>query len=69
VKVSWTYDLSKRKSGPLQVELHYPKDYTTFEEKQEEIPLTQRKYLSPHTGKWVGYARACVLGLVDKKNK
>lgn len=65
VKVSWTYDLSKRKSGPLKVELYYPKDYTTFEEEQEEIPLSKRKYLNPNTGKWVGYGRGKQLGLVN----
>jgi hypothetical protein len=69
VKISWTHDLSKRKLGPIMVELYYPKDYATFEEEQELIPPTQRKYLSPHTGKWVAYQRACALGLVEKKNK
>jgi len=69
VKQFWTYDLEKRCNGPVKVEITYPTNYSTFEEEQEQIPVSQRKYLNPNNGKWVAYARACVLGLVDKKNK
>jgi hypothetical protein len=69
VKQFWTYDLDKRKNGPTKVEITYPTNYSTFEEEQEQIPASQRKYLNPNNGKWVAYQRACVLGLVDKKNK
>jgi hypothetical protein len=67
--VLWYFDLNKSKNGPVEIIIEYPKTYITFEEEQEQIPLSKRKYLNPNNGKWVAYARACVLGLVDKKNK
>ena len=65
VKQFWTYDLEKRKNGPTKVEITYPTNYSTFEEEQEQIPASKRKYLNPHTGKWVAYGRAKQLGLTD----
>lgn len=65
VKQFWTYDLEKRPNGPIKVEITYPTNYSTFEEEQEQIPLSKRKYLNPHTGKWVAYGRAKQLGLIN----
>lgn len=68
-KVIWSFDLNKTKKGPIEINIEYPPNYSTFEEEQEQIPLSKRKYLNPNNGKWVAYQRACVLGLVEKKNK
>jgi len=65
VKQFWTYDLDKRRNGPVKVEITYPTNYSTFEEEQEQIPVSKRKYLNPNTGKWVAYGRAKQLGLTD----
>ena len=65
VKQIWTYDLSKFKRGPISVEIFYPSNYVSLDEEQEELPLTERKYLNPHTGKWVAYFRAKQLGLIN----
>jgi len=65
VKQVWTYDLSKFKRGPISVEIFYPSNYVSLDEEQEELPLTERKYLNPHTGKWVAYGRAKQLGLTN----
>jgi hypothetical protein len=46
------------------VELDYPSGYKTFEEEQEELPITKRKYLNEETGDWVGYGRAKQLGII-----
>jgi hypothetical protein len=65
--ISWIFDLNITKKGPIEITIEYPKTYITFEEEQEHIPATKRKYLNPHTGKWVTYARGLALGLIDKK--
>jgi hypothetical protein len=64
VKLLWTYDLSKRKFGPIKVEIAYPSSYNTFEEEQELLPMSKRKFLNLNTGKWVSYGRAKQLGLI-----
>jgi hypothetical protein len=69
VKQVWTYDLNKFKRGPISVDVHYPSNYISLEEEEEKLPISKRKYLNPNNGKWVAYQRACVLGLVEKKNK
>jgi hypothetical protein len=69
VKQVWTYDLNKFKRGPISVDIHYPSNYISLEEEEEKLPISKRKYLNPNNGKWVAYQRACVLGLVEKKNK
>jgi hypothetical protein len=69
VKHVWTYDLNKFKRGPISVDIHYPSNYVSLEEEEEKLPISKRKYLNPNTGKWVSYARAYVLGLIEKKNK
>jgi len=63
VKQVWTYDLTKFKRGPVSVEIFYPSNYVSLDDEQKEFPPTQRKYLNPHTGKWVAYGRAKQLGL------
>ena len=62
-KQIWKYDKTKNPSGPLSVEIKYPKGYKTFAEEQEEIPATKRKYCTEQ-GNWVGYQRAKALGLI-----
>jgi hypothetical protein len=69
VKQVWTYDLSKFKRGPISVDIYYPSNYVSLEEEEEKLPISKRKYLNPNNGKWVAYQRACVLGLIEKKNK
>ena len=62
-KEIWTYDKTKNPSGPLSVEIKYPKQYKTFAEEQEELPATKRKYCT-EKGNWVGYQRAKALGII-----
>jgi len=65
----WTYDLNKNPSGPISVEINYPKNFNTgtkdqdLENKYKNAPISQRKWLAP-SGKMVGYQRAKSLGLV-----
>jgi hypothetical protein len=60
VKMNITYKGNRMTS----VELDYPSGYKTFEEEQEELPITKRKYLNEETGDWVGYGRAKQLGII-----
>ena len=64
----WKYDLSKSDRGPYEVEVIYPKSFKTqheiMEEQNNKIPLTQRKYINPANGKFVGYQRAKALNLI-----
>jgi hypothetical protein len=45
--------------------MEYPKGTKTFEQMQELLPKTRRRYLNPETGKDVAYTRAKELGLVS----
>jgi hypothetical protein len=66
----WKYNLNINESGPISVEMIYPKRYnvSTKEEELDQMyknaPLTQRKYITEE-GKLVGYGRAQTLGLVN----
>ena len=64
VEILWYYDLSRTKKGPVEVEIKYPKVYKTFDEEQESLPITQRKFYNPSNGNYVGYQRAKVLGIL-----
>jgi hypothetical protein len=65
----WKYNLHKNQRGPVEVELVYPKDYQTVEQRlnmdNSSLPKTKQQYLNPNNGKMVGYYRAKTLGLVD----
>lgn len=63
-KSIWTYDYSITRNGPVNVEIIYSKDYTSFEEEQKDLPITKRKYLNKETGKYVAYTRAKQLGIL-----
>ena len=69
VKQTWSYDTSISMNGPIKVDISYPSSYVSSEEIEEQLPASKRKYLNPHNGKLVGYARGLALGLVDKKDK
>ena len=62
-KQIWIYDKTKNPFGPISVEIKYPKDYKTFDEEQEQLPATKRKYCT-EKGNWVGYQRAKALGII-----
>ena len=67
VKDIWTYDLDKNPSGPISVESIYPKGYNhllDYTQKENHwIPVTQRTYVNPKTGKEVSHNKALQLGL------
>lgn len=65
VVVTWVYNLKTFNKGPIQINIEYPSKYTTLEDEQDVLPVTQRKYLNPNNGKWIGYSRAKQLGLID----
>jgi hypothetical protein len=52
-------------NGPINVEIFYPNNYVSFEEEEEKLPASKRKYLNPHNGKLVGHFRAKQLGLIN----
>jgi hypothetical protein len=61
----WKYDIRKNPNGPYETIMEYPKGTKTFEQMQELLPKTRRRYLNPETGKDVAYTRAKELGLVS----
>jgi len=67
VRDIWTYDLDKKTSGPISVESIYPKDYNhildyTLKE-NHWIPVANRTYVHPKTGKEISHNKALKLGL------
>ena len=65
VKQIWSYDTAISMNGPINVEIFYPNNYVSFEEEEEKLPASKRKYLNPNNGKLVGYFRAKQLGLIN----
>jgi len=61
----WKYDMNKNPNGPYETITSYPKGTKTFEQIQELLPKTKRRYLNPETGKDVAYTRAKELGLIS----
>lgn len=61
---TWHYNLDKFANGPFKVEMKYSTKHLTFEEQNELLPKTQRKYYNPENNKYVGYGRAKQLGLI-----
>ncbi len=62
----WKFDMNKNPNGPYETTTSYPKGTKAFEQMQESLPKTKRRYLNPATGKEVGWLRYKQLGL-DKK--
>ena len=60
----WYFDTNITKNGPVSVEIKYSKKYKSFEEEQEELPITKRKFFNESNGKYVGYTRAKALGIL-----
>ena len=60
----WKFDMRKNPNGPYETIMEYPKGTKTFEQLQEALPKTKRRYLNPLTGKEVAYTRAKELGLI-----
>lgn len=62
---TWFWDKSVRsfQEGPVKTETKYPRGYLDFEQEQELLPMTKRKYLLDN-GKIVGYARAKAIGFI-----
>jgi hypothetical protein len=75
VKKIWKYDLDKFPNGPIEVELIYPKDWVSYEDRVKQakklekklngkLPKSKMKYLNPTNGKMVSYSRAKTLGII-----
>ena len=62
----WKYDIRKNPNGPYETAMEYPKGTKTFEQMQELLPKTKRRYLNPETGKEIGWLRYKQLGLDQK---
>jgi hypothetical protein len=62
---TWYWDKSIRpfNEGPIKTVTKWPKGYLDFEQMQELLPRTKRKYMLDD-GRIVGYARAKALGFI-----
>jgi hypothetical protein len=63
-KQVWKYDLTKSKYNPYETTIEYPKGTKSFEQVQELLPKTKRKYIHSGNGKIINYQRAKELGIV-----
>tara|TARA_R110000744_G_scaffold126272_1_gene232521 strand:+ start:835 stop:1110 length:276 start_codon:yes stop_codon:yes gene_type:complete len=61
---TWHYNLDKFSNGPFKVDIKYSTSHLTFEEINEALPKTQRRYYNPANQKYIGYGRAKQLGLL-----
>jgi hypothetical protein len=64
IKTIWTWDKAKFKTGPISVEIEYPKDFKNFEEEQASLPATKRQYFDEEAGYYVGYQTAKKKGII-----
>lgn len=64
VRSTWKYDSNITKNGPYETITHWPKNTKSYEQEQEMLPKTVRKYLNEETGKYVAYQRAKELGII-----
>jgi len=64
----WYFNYGKFDRGPFKVEIKYPEGYESFEEQNDNLPITQQKFLNPSNNKLVGYSRAVQLGLYKPEN-
>ena len=60
---TWYWDKSISIDGPLKTVTKWPKGALDFEQVQEALPKTKRKY-SLDDGRIVGYTRAKALGFI-----
>ena len=60
---TWYWDKSVRVDGPIKTVTKWPKGALDFEQVQEALPKTKRKY-ALDDGRIVGYARARALGII-----
>lgn len=63
IKTTWTYNIGYKK-GPISVEVEYPRNYISFEEEQESLPITKRQYFDEKEGYYVGYQTAKKKGII-----
>jgi hypothetical protein len=61
--MTWYWDKSIRTEGPVKTVTKWPKGALDFEQVQEALPKTKRKY-ALDDGRIVGYARARALGVI-----
>ena len=61
---TWHYNLDKFSNGPFKVDIKYSTNHLTFEEINEALPITKRRYYNPANQKYIGYGRAKQLGLL-----
>ena len=75
VKTIWKYDLDRFANGPVEVDIVYPKDWISYEDRAKKakklakqlngkVPKSKMKYLNSDTGKMVSYGRAKQLGII-----
>jgi len=75
IKTVWKYDLDKFANGPVEVDIIYPKDWISYEDRAKKakklakqlngkVPKSKMKYLNSDTGKMVSYGRAKQLGII-----
>ena len=60
---TWYWDKSISIDGPIKTVTKWPKGALDFEQVQEALPKTKRKY-SLDDGRIVGYTRAKALGFI-----
>ena len=60
---TWYWDKSISTDGPIKTETKWPKGALDFEQVQESLPKTKRKY-ALDDGRIVGYTRARELGII-----
>lgn len=60
---TWYFKKGQLNKGPFRVEIEYPEDFKSEEEVNENLPITQQRFLNPANNKMVGYGRAVQLGI------
>lgn len=67
-KTKWIWDLDISENGPISIEVigeGYEEEKREEENNDKTLPKTKRKYLNPNNGKYVGYARARALNIIE----
>ena len=64
LKSIWKYDLNITTTGPVSVEQVYPKNWKSWEELNDALPITKRMFYNEETGGLVSYGRAKQLGII-----
>ena len=64
----WLYDTDITPNGPINVDIKYPKNYISPEDKlkkdERNLPMSKRTFLNQETGKFISYSRAKQLGII-----